>query len=86
MQIEGYDPARPFVVVREWPGGRKLARLFPTEDEARNRAIKDARHACMGMTIHLACSGSPNEPPRVIQQWKGGYCPHCGNPDECHCP
>lgn len=78
-----HDPARPFVVVKEWPGGRKEARQFSDEWEASRRAMVQAGRACRGTTIHLCYSG---EPQRVIQQWKGGHCPGCGMADEnCLC-
>lgn len=78
-----HDPARPFVVVKEWPGGRKEARQFSDEWEASRRAMVQAGRACRGTTIHLCYSG---EPQRVIQQWKGGHCPGCGIADEyCSC-
>lgn len=78
-----HDPKRPFVVVKEWPGGRKEGRQFASEEEATLRAVRQARNACRGTTIHLCYSG---EPKCVIQQWQGGHCPGCGMADEeCFC-
>lgn len=78
-----HDPKRPFVVVKQYPGGRKEARQFATESEAHARALKTLRTTPRGGKVHLVCSGDPM---RVIQQWDGGNCAGCGMDDEaCFC-
>lgn len=78
-----FDPLRPFVVIKQYPGGRKEARQFATEEEAQRRALRTLRGTPRGGKVHLVYSGDPM---RVIQQWDGGNCADCGMPDpDCLC-
>lgn len=65
-----WDLKKPYIALRQWPGGRKLAKEFATEEEAERAALRWANQYewCPGMVVSLCYTG---DPPRLIQQWHG---------------
>jgi hypothetical protein len=68
------NPERPFVVVKEWPGGRKTARLYGRESEAYRDLSWQVECLGDGIKLYLVCTEPVD---RVIEVWRGGDCPNC---------
>jgi len=77
------NPEKPFVVVKEWPGGRKIAKLYGLESEAYRDLSWQVESLGDGMRLYLVCTDPVD---RVIESWRGGDCSRCKRPKpDCDC-
>lgn len=63
-----YDPAKPYITILEWPGGRKVGTEFATEREALAKARELQRlHGSPGWRVYVVYTAQPR---RVIHSWQ----------------